>query len=86
MPRRVHSDPVARRFGAIIRRYRLQRGYTLAVAARRAGISVSYLGFLERGQNVPTLNVVLELAAVFAVDPGDLVREVARRPGGGTSS
>jgi len=80
MPRRRQSDPVASRFGAIIRRHRLDRGFTLAVAARRAGISVSYLGFLERGENVPTLSVVLELAAVFSLDPGDLVREVARRP------
>lgn len=39
----------------------------------------SYLGFVERGENVPTLTVILLLADTFGVDAGDLVREVVRK-------
>jgi len=39
----------------------------------------SYLGFIERGDNVPTLSIVLILAEALDADAGDLVREVARR-------
>jgi len=38
----------------------------------------SYVGFIERGENVPTLSVILLLAQALQVDAGDLVREVAR--------
>ena len=40
-------------------------------------MSAQYLGQLERGQNIPSLVCVLNLAQVFDVDVGDLVREVA---------
>ena len=80
MPKRSVIHPIARRFGAAVRRRRLQRGLTLKVAARRAGISTTYLGFIEHGQNVPTLNVVVELAAVLGVEPAELVREVTELP------
>ena len=46
--------------------------------AERAGMNGSYVGFIERGENVPTLTVILLLAETLQVDPGDLVREVAR--------
>ena len=80
MPKRRQILPIAIRFGAAIRRHRLERGLTLAVASRRAGISVTYLGFLERGENVPTLSVLVEIAAVLGVEPADLVREITARP------
>jgi len=38
----------------------------------------SYVGFIERGENVPTLSVILLLAETLQVDAGDLVREVAK--------
>lgn len=44
--------------------------------ARRAGISDTYVRLLELGDNVPTLTVLVELAAVLGVSPADLVREV----------
>jgi len=44
--------------------------------AERAGTNGSYLG---RGDNVPTLTVILLLAETLKVDAGDLVREASRR-------
>jgi XRE family transcriptional regulator, regulator of sulfur utilization len=78
VPRRKDKDPDARKFGAIIRRLREQRGWTQDELAERAGMNGSYVGFIERGENVPTLSVILLLAQTLQVDAGDLVREVAR--------
>ena len=63
----------------IVRRLREERGWTQDQMAERAGMNGSYLGFIERGENVPTLTVILLLADTLGVDPGDLIREVARR-------
>ncbi|MBV9495690.1 MAG: helix-turn-helix transcriptional regulator [Acidobacteria bacterium] len=79
MPRRLTKDPDAKKFGAIVRRLREERGWTQDQLAERAGMNGSYLGFVERGENVPTLTVILLLAQTLSVDPGELVREVARK-------
>lgn len=76
MPRRSVPDPSARRFGAIIRRLREERGWTLVTFGRKAGMNATYLGFLERGENVPSLTVILRLANVFDVAAADLIGEV----------
>jgi transcriptional regulator with XRE-family HTH domain len=78
VPRRSQKDPDAERFGAIIRRLREQRGWTQDELASRAGMNSSYVGFIERGENVPTLTVILLLSQTLGQDAGDLVRQVAR--------
>jgi transcriptional regulator with XRE-family HTH domain len=78
VPRRKSKDPDASKFGAIIRGLREERGWTQEEMAERAGMNGSYVGFLERGENVPTLTVILLLAETLQVDAGDLVRAVAR--------
>jgi len=42
-------------------------------------MNVSYLGFIERGDNVPTLTIILQLAAALKVDAAELLREVTKR-------
>lgn len=79
MPRRSTKDPAAVKFGAAVRRLREERGWTQDEMAERAGMNGSYLGFVERGENVPTLTVILLLAETLKVDAGDLVREASRR-------
>jgi len=76
MPRRTVPDRDAKRFGAIIRRLRDQRGWTLVEFGRKADMNPTYLGFLERGENVPTLTVVLSLAKLFGEKASDLIREI----------
>lgn len=76
MPRRRVPDRNAKRFGAIIRRLREERGWTLADFGRKADMNPTYLGFLERGENVPTLTAVLRLAKVLGAEAADVIREV----------
>jgi len=78
VPRKVSPDPIGQIFGASIRRLRENRGWTQEQLAEQAEMSVTYLGFIERGENVPTLTIILKLADAFGVNPGRLVDEVAR--------
>ena len=84
MPRRPRSHPAAARVGAIIRRLRTARGWTLRDFARKVDMNPTYLGFLERGENVPTLATILRMAKLFDVDAFEIIREVEGK-GGETS-
>ncbi|HEY4642144.1 MAG TPA: helix-turn-helix transcriptional regulator [Thermoanaerobaculia bacterium] len=76
MPRRRTPDRDAKAFGAVIRRLREARGWTLIDFGRKANMNPTYLGFLERGENVPTLAAVLRLAKVLGVEAADVIREI----------
>jgi transcriptional regulator with XRE-family HTH domain len=77
MPQSRTIDPDAARFGAILQRLRVQRGWTRRKLATRAGLSAQYIGILEFGGNVPSLTTVLELAEVLGADVGAIMRELA---------
>lgn len=77
MSKRKKQQPDAKVFGATVRRLREKRGWTQEELAERAEMNASYLGFVERGDNVPTLTIILQIARAFEIDPGDLLREVA---------
>jgi transcriptional regulator with XRE-family HTH domain len=62
-------------------RLRKAKGWDRWTLARRAGISDTYMRLIEYGDNVPTLSVIVELAAVLGVTPAELVRQgTERRP------
>ena len=54
-----------RRIGLILKDKRLQLGYTQEYAAEKAGISYSYYTKIERGEQLPSLEVTLQLAEIF---------------------
>lgn len=78
MPRKIQKDPIGEAFGRIIRRLRESHGWTQEELADRAEISATYLGFIERGENVPTLPLILRLGEALDVKPGKLVDDVTR--------
>jgi len=82
MPRARQPDPDAVRFGQVLRRERLARGWTIAKLAQRSGMNAQYLGVVENGGNVTTLSTILEVAEVLGADAGEMIHEVAaaRRP------
>ena len=77
MTRSRQADPDALLFGAVLRRERLARGWTIVKLARRAGMNPQYLGVVEAGRNIPSLSTILEVADVLGLDAGELIREVA---------
>lgn len=78
MSRRKIRQPEAEVFGATIRRLREERGWTQEELSERASMNASYLGFIERGDNIPTLLIIVQLAEAFEVDPGALLVDVMR--------
>jgi transcriptional regulator with XRE-family HTH domain len=67
--------PEAEKFGAIVRTLREERGLTQDQLAERAGVSATYIGFIERGDNVPTLTIILQIAFALKVRTADLLRD-----------
>ena len=77
--RRDHRLPEAEWFGRTVRRLREDRGLTQAQLAEAAQLSSTYLGIIERGENVPTLSVIVQLASALDLHPAELVRDYPRR-------
>lgn len=77
MPQAMKITREAVRLGAVIRRMRQQRGWTVAKLAQRSGMSATYLGIIERGGNLPSLTAIFDLCEALAAHPADVVREVA---------
>ncbi|QZH69414.1 helix-turn-helix domain-containing protein [Mycolicibacterium farcinogenes] len=59
--------------GAAIRDHRLQAGLTQAELAERAGIGRPHLNHIEGGRKNPTAVVVVHIAQVLGVAPGELL-------------
>jgi transcriptional regulator with XRE-family HTH domain len=59
---------LARTFGELLRSRRLNLPLTVAELSRRAGISISHLYYLERGERRPRPSMLLSLANVLAPD------------------
>jgi transcriptional regulator with XRE-family HTH domain len=77
--RRDHRLAEAEWFGSTVRRLREQRGLTQAQLAEAAELSSTYLGILERGENVPTLTVILQVSTALGLHPADLFQNYPRR-------
>jgi transcriptional regulator with XRE-family HTH domain len=77
--RRKKRQPDAELFGAVVRELREARGWTQEDLAERAEMNASYLGFVERGDNVPTLTIIIQIAEGLGVEVPELLREVMKR-------
>lgn len=54
-----------KRIGQILKDRRLQFGYTQEFAAEKTGISYSYYTKIERGEQLPSMEVCIQLAKTF---------------------
>ena len=79
MPRSYPGNRHVRLFGEIIRRLREERGWTRVRLGRKAGMNPTYIGYLERGCNTPTLKTVITLSEVLQTNAADVLREVLER-------
>jgi transcriptional regulator with XRE-family HTH domain len=75
VPRKKVRHAEAEQFGSIVRLLRETRGLTQEDLGELAGISATYVGFVERGDSVPTLTIVLQIARALNVRPADLLRD-----------
>lgn len=73
----------AQAFGATVREARTTLGIAQEALALRAGVERSHMGKIERGEHMPTLSLILRIAAALERSAGDLMTGTeARLPEG----
>ncbi len=70
MPRRKSFSS---RLGARLRARRQARGWSQAKLAESVGVTPNYVGILERGEKLPTLDTLVALSRALDVSPADLL-------------
>ncbi len=77
MKKNYEEDTLAKTFmPAVIRRYRAAAGLSQQELADRAGISKSYVSFLELGYRAPNLNLLVKIARALKIKPGKMVDDM----------
>jgi ribosome-binding protein aMBF1 (putative translation factor) len=64
---------LADKFAVNLKSERLRRKLSQEALAAKAGLSVSYISMLERGQRTPPLDTLESLAKALAVSPTSLL-------------
>ena len=64
---------LADKFSVNLRNERLRRKYSQEALAAKAGLSVSYISMLERGQRTPPLDTLEALSKALGVGPASLI-------------
>lgn len=67
--------PEAVLFGNALRRLRTERGWSQERLAEAAGVTLNYVGNLERGEQGPSLNILVRLARALETDLPTLLVE-----------
>lgn len=65
-------------FGKRVRELRKERGLRQVELAAKVGIDRSYMGFLERGERNPSLEVIAKIAEALSVTPDELLKPSAK--------
>jgi transcriptional regulator with XRE-family HTH domain len=73
--RDTRKAPEALLFGQSLRRFRTERGWSQERLAEVAGITLNYVGNLERGEQGPSLHVLVRLARALEMDLSAPVRD-----------
>lgn len=64
-------------FGQVVRQLRLEAQVSQEDLANRANLERAHVGRIERGENQPTLWVILKLAEGLGVEPGALLNQTS---------
>ena len=62
-------------FSKKLREARLSKGYTQEVLAEKANISAMYLGEIERGGKMPSLNIFIKLVEALDISADYILRD-----------
>jgi transcriptional regulator with XRE-family HTH domain len=74
--RKVVTSKQRKLLGGSVRKHRKAAGLTQEKLAEKIDINPVYLGQIERGYKVPTIDVLLKLAKTLAVRIRDLVEDL----------
>lgn len=65
-------------FGKRVRELRKERGLSQVELASKVGIDRSYMGFLERGERNPSLEMIAKIAEALSVTPDELLKSSSK--------
>jgi len=74
-PDRSQNSP-QKAFGVVLRRLRLDNGYSQDSYAHQTGYHRNYIGQLERGEKSPSLKALFDFAGSFQLTPSELLKKV----------
>lgn len=80
MPYRRRETEVAERFGRNLRRVRRREDLSQEQLAKLAGLHRTAVGLLERGERVPRIDTLVQLADSMTVPPGELLDGISWIP------
>ncbi len=69
-----------------MRATRLEQGVGQEKLAGLAGVARSHMGKIERGEHMPTLALILKIAAALGISAAELMAVTERNLGSGTDS
>lgn len=73
-------DPLARQFGAVVRRLREAAEVSQEALAESAGLHRTYISMLERGVRMPSILVARQVAEALDTTMGALLTLVDQEP------
>ena len=72
------SVEVGLAFGKVLRRRRVEAGFTQEQLALEAALQRNYVSLMERGINQPTITTLIKLATPLGCTAAEIVEEVER--------
>ncbi len=79
MTARLKPSAIARQTGERVRSLRTSHHYSQEELAERAGISVSFLSMIERGQRLPRITTLAAIAAALGTDLSQMFQGIGER-------
>ncbi len=76
------DEALAKRFGALVRRLRLQRGLSQERFGEVSGLHRTYIGMVERGETNVTLATAYKLAEALGLGLSSILMELERTSDG----
>jgi transcriptional regulator with XRE-family HTH domain len=76
------GEKLTQRFGALIRRLRLQKGLSQERLGELSGLHRNYIGAVERAERTPSIVAADTLAKALGTTLGNVFAELEREPGG----
>lgn len=70
---------LAKVFGQVLRDIRQKRNLSQETLGFESGYHRTYISLLERGQKMPTLQVIFRLAAALDVKPSEIIQLIETR-------
>ena len=74
------EEELAKRFGELVRRLRVEKGYSQEELSFRVGLHQTYVSSVERGERNVTIGTADRIARALGTTLANLFRELERGP------